>query len=254
MDEAEDIAGFIPKLMNNIPEGYLLKTISVGTETKKIKLYYTSSNNQKTVAILQEKTSEQFIPDSSAIIGIVNNSTAEIMSPIKNSEGTMINGGSYGGMTDISSIRWQENGFEYTVIGNVSFDELSLFAKSLSEGVVLIPMDENETSNKPEIEVPFDLEVEENSQISVDAGHSPWRLDPAFVTQVFVSLLISPEGIQGDYPIQYEDITIIQNNGDAAIAQISGETTPASKVYLKRLIRQDSTGIWTVVGYDPVKK
>jgi hypothetical protein len=35
----------------------------------------------------------------------------------------------------------------------------------------------------------------------VDSGHTPWKLDPAFVAQVFVSLQISPEGIQGEYPV-----------------------------------------------------
>lgn len=109
-------------------------------------------------------------------------------------------------------------------------------------------------SMKPQIEVPFDLAVEEHSQLSVDEGHSPWRLDPAFVAQVFVSLLISPEGIQGDYPIRYEDIKITQKTDKDAIALICGYMAPASRVYLKRLVRQDSTGIWTVVGYDQVKR
>jgi len=93
--------------------------------------------------------------------------------------------------------------------------------------------------------------VEEQDQKSVDAGHSPWRLDPAFVAQVFVSLKISPEGIQGDYPIDYNEFKIVQNNGKEAVAEVGGGKTPISKVYLKRLVRQDNTGIWTVVGYDP---
>ncbi len=50
-----------------------------------------------------------------------------------------------------------------------------------------------------------------------------------------------------------DEIEIVYNDGKAAVAQISGEKTPASKVYLKKLIREDATGIWTVIGYDPAK-
>jgi hypothetical protein len=57
----------------------------------------------------------------------------------------------------------------------------------------------------------------------------------------------------GDYPISYEDIVITENNGTDAKAEIKDEKSIAGYVYLKRLIRQDDTGIWTVVGYDPAK-
>jgi hypothetical protein len=98
--------------------------------------------------------------------------------------------------------------------------------------------------------VPVNMEVEENDQKSVDAGGSPWKLDPVFVAQVFVSLEISSEGIQGDYPIKYEELKIIRNTGKDAIVEVNCAKTPISKVYLKKLVRQDSTGIWTVTGYD----
>jgi hypothetical protein len=102
--------------------------------------------------------------------------------------------------------------------------------------------------------VPYDIEIEKNDQMSVDRGHSPWRLDPVFVTQVFANLLISPDGIEGEYEIPYENIKIIINNGIKAIAKIEHEKTIAEYVHLERVIRQDETGIWTVIGYDPVKK
>jgi hypothetical protein len=101
------------------------------------------------------------------------------------------------------------------------------------------------------IQVPVDLEIEKNDQKSVDAGHSPWRLDPVFVSQVFVSLKLLPQGIVGDYPIKTEDLKLIKKNCTEAIVEIRGSKTPIKQVYLKRLVRQDSTGIWTVVGYDP---
>jgi len=104
---------------------------------------------------------------------------------------------------------------------------------------------------KPKVEVSVDLNLEKAAQKSVDAGHSPWKLDPAFVAQVFVNLKISPNGIQGDYIIKYEAFKVVERNIKEAVVEVSGDKTPIRKVYLKRLVRQDNTGIWTVVGYDP---
>lgn len=105
----------------------------------------------------------------------------------------------------------------------------------------------------PQIVVPYDFEVVENEQRCVDAGHSPWKLDPKFVAQVFVSLLIQPEGITGDYPIKYDNLKVIQDDGVRTIIKINDNKSPLSFIYLKRLIRADETGIWTVIGYDLVK-
>ncbi len=148
------------------------------------------------------------------------------------------------------SIRWQEGGMEYCILGTVPLEKLTVFAESLASGKVELPAS-TETVGEPKIKVEVDQLAEENEQKSVDAGHSPWKLDPAFVAQVFASLLLSPEGIVGDYPIAYENIEIISNNGIDAIAEIKDEKSIAKYVYLKRLIRQDDTGIWTVIGYDP---
>lgn len=104
---------------------------------------------------------------------------------------------------------------------------------------------------RAQVEVPVDLEVVEREQSSVDEGHSPWKLDPAFVAQVFVSLKIFPQGIQGDYPIKYEELKVVQNTGKDAVVEVDAKNTPIKAVYLTRLIKQDNTGIWTVVGYDP---
>ena len=38
-----------------------------------------------------------------------------------------------------------------------------------------------------------------------------------------------------------------------AIAEITASNTKAKYVYLEKLVRQDPTGIWTVVGFDPVE-
>lgn len=73
------------------------------------------------------------------------------------------------------------------------------------------------------------------------------------MAQVFVSLRISPEGITGDYPVQYESFKVSSNSGTAAVVDITDSKSPVARVYLKKVVRQDQTGIWTVVGYDPAK-
>ncbi len=103
---------------------------------------------------------------------------------------------------------------------------------------------------KPEVTVPVDLEEVKNNQQQVDQGHSPWQLDPLQVTQTFVSLQISPSGVSGEFPVSIDDLSITKETDSNAIVAINSNKTDISKVYLKRLIRQDQTGIWTVVGYD----
>ena len=103
---------------------------------------------------------------------------------------------------------------------------------------------------KPEYTVDVDMEIEKAEQLSVDSGSSPWKLDPVYAAQVFVSLRITPEGIIGDYPVEYDDFTINENNGVRAKIAVNSEKTDIKAVYLERLIRQDDTGVWTVTGYD----
>ncbi len=119
----------------------------------------------------------------------------------------------------------------------------------MTSNINLVPIEKQKLV--PKIEVPVNLTIEENSQKSVDEGHSPWRLDPIFVAQVFVSLKIHPEGIKGDYPIKYEELKILKENEKEAVVEVTASNILIKRVYLKRLIRQDDTGIWTVVGYDP---
>ena len=89
---------------------------------------------------------------------------------------------------------------------------------------------------EPQIKIPFNLEIEKEAQKSVE--------------EVFVSLQVSPEGITGDYPIKDKELKIILSSGVETIVEVNSNKTNIKKVYLKRLIKKDSTGIWTVVGYD----
>lgn len=65
----------------------------------------------------------------------------------------------------------------------------------------------------------------------------------------FVNLQVSPEGINGEPAVPESAFRAAANNGRKAVIEVS--RGPVQKVYLKRLIRQDETGIWSVVGYDP---
>ena len=240
IEEAEEMVGFAP-IVPEVLEGYRLSGISVKMDKLAVKLHYkagskvdSQTDGQSQVVILQAKVAKEFVPDTNAIIGSVGKNQAEILTS-----------------QEAYAIRWQEEELEYTVLGNVTIEELATIVIGLTGNELILP--EKENTFIPEIKVEVDLVVEENEQKSVDAGHSPWRLDPAFVTQVFASLLLSPEGITGEYPIAYEDIQIISNNGVQAIAEIKDADSIASKVYLERVIRQDESGIWTVIGYDPAK-
>ncbi len=254
LEEAEELIGFLPELPEDIPGQYALDKIAVDKQQEAVKLYYTAADNGGTVLITEAKASGELAAASTAVLGSVNGNKAEIITG-----------------QSANSIRWKEQSLEYTVLGDVTVNELTIFAEGLSAGKVVLPGgiqdtegtgsaggtgdtgngDSNEgTIREPQVKVEVDLAIEESDQKSADAGHSPWKLDPAFVAQVFASLLLSPEGITGDYPIAYENIEIIANDGVNAVAEIKDENSVAGYVYLSRLIRQDDTGIWTVVGYD----
>lgn len=235
LEEAQALAGFAPILPKDLSPEYHLDQISIEKDSKAIRLYY-RNEQQDTLLFLQLKAEEKLKPDPAAILGTVNNNPAEVIH--------------YG--TE-PSLRWQEQGMEFKLQGNADMEDIIDFAKEVSGGSVQIPEEGKDLVATPKIPVEYVLSDEENEQKSVDAGHSPWKLDPAFVAQVFASLLISPEGIVGDYPIAYDNIEIVKNNGVDAVAEIKDEKSIAKYVYMKRLVRQDETGIWTVVGYDPAQ-
>lgn len=119
---------------------------------------------------------------------------------------------------------------------------------------IIFPVQAKEYDINPQVEVPYDLKKEENDQKSVDQGHSPWRLNPLMTTQVFVSLQLSPGGIEGEYPIEEGNLKLLHSNKDTAVVEVSDNDTFIKLVYLKKLIKQDASGIWTVIGYDKIDK
>ena len=99
------------------------------------------------------------------------------------------------------------------------------------------------------MKVPVDLEIAKTSQQQVDGGHSPWQLDPLQMALTFVNTKISPQGIQRKPPIPYESFSVAVNTGVQAVVDV--KSGPIQKVYLKRVVRPDASGIWSVGGYDP---
>lgn len=252
LQEAFELAGFVPRIPQFMPEGYREESIAVETDTGIVKLNFSSvEDSNKKVVVLEKEAVNGFKPAAAAILGRIGSSTAEIQAPLQSGSGILGGSSPYEGITGINSIRWQDDSIEYAVVGNAPVEELVLFVKGITGETVEIPQSEEQSPAGPQVEVPVNMEVEENEQKSVDAGHSPWKLDPVFVAQVFVSLEMSPNGIEGDYPVKYEDLEMVQNNGTDAVIEVRTDDAPINRVYLKRLVRQDSTGIWTVVGYDP---
>lgn len=246
-EEAYGLIGVKASLPVAVPENYLLYQTVAEVSERITKLYYMGQLNKEVVIIDIKNAVEELKPNPLAILGTVNSSQAEIL--VRKGKSQAVVGGGLLAISEVNSIRWQEEGKEYRVYGSIGIDLLAEFAEGISKGEVVFP-ETRQDIFKPEVTLEYDKEIEENEQKNVDAGHSPWKLDPVFVSQVFVSTIMKPGGIQGEYPIAYEDITIIMNTGDAAIAKINNEISPIKNVYLRKLIRQDETGIWTVVGYD----
>lgn len=246
--EVQMLVGFVPLVPYEIPESYVQDKIAVSTGNVS-KITFKTKDLKNTVIVLQGKADGVFEPATNAVLGKIGQNTAEILSPAGDSTG-ILSGGSYAGMAGISTIRWQKDGYEYAVVGNVSIEELVQFVGGITDDEVVLPQTVSNSAWMPQAQVAVDMEIEENEQKSIDAGHIPWKLDPVFVAHVFANVQACPEGIQGDYPIPYESLKAIYNDGTQAIVEVSGET-PVMRVYLEKLVRQDNTGIWTVTGYDP---
>ena len=121
-------------------------------------------------------------------------------------------------------------------------------ARQLADNLIL-PQPGQGINQAPQVTVDVDMDMQKRNQQQVDAGSSPWQLDPLQVAFTFVALQMSPGGITGQPPLDYSALIMTTNTGTEAIVQV--HVGPTKTVYLKRLIRQDDTGIWTVLGYDP---
>ncbi|KLU62559.1 hypothetical protein CEB3_c10800 [Peptococcaceae bacterium CEB3] len=150
-----------------------------------------------------------------------------------------------GGQLEVlkDSLRWRQSGLEIKAEGPQALELAGQLTK------ITLPQAKPGAGKAAEVQVPVDLAVVKNNQKQVDAGSSPWQLDPLQVAQTFVALKMSPGGIKGNPPIAYSSLKLVVNTGVEAVVRV--DKGPIRTVYLKRLVRQDATGIWTVVGYDP---
>lgn len=141
-------------------------------------------------------------------------------------------------------IRWQQQGLEILIEGPRAPELAREIAPSL-----ILPNKNQDLSSQAKVKVPVDLEIVRADQKQVDGGHTPWQIDPLSVALTFVNLQVTPGGIVGEPQIPYRTFTMEKNTGAECTVNVS--QGPVSKVYLKRLVRQDESSIWTVVGYDP---
>jgi len=155
-------------------------------------------------------------------------------------------GSTAGGPLEIwqGRLRWRQNGIEIQVEGVQRVELANQIAKDLT-----IPDANQELVSRAKVKVPVDMAIEQANQKQVDSGSSPWQLDPLQVSLTFVNLKVTPEGIQGEPKIPMPSFILATNNSVEAVVEV--DEGPIERVYLKRLVRQDETGIWTVVGYDP---
>ncbi|KAF1085333.1 hypothetical protein SPSYN_01469 [Sporotomaculum syntrophicum] len=141
-------------------------------------------------------------------------------------------------------LRWRQNGIEIKVEGLRRLELARQIAADLT-----LPDTGANMVNKAQVKVPVDMEITSASQQQVDRGSSPWQLDPLQVSLTFVNLKVTPEGISGEPEMPMSSFKLVTNNGAEAVVEVANG--PVKQVYLQRLVRQDETGIWSVVGYDP---
>lgn len=140
-------------------------------------------------------------------------------------------------------LRWRQDGLEIQIEGVRRVELAGQITADLT-----LP-DTGKNLNKAQVKVTVDPEIAQADQRQVDRGSSPWQLDPLQVAMTFVNLKVTPEGIQGEPKIPASSFKVAVNNGAQAVVEVTGG--PVKQVYLERLVRQDETGIWSVVGYDP---
>jgi outer membrane lipoprotein-sorting protein len=209
--EAQGIAGFAPLLPTEAPQ----RILAFGSG--RIVLDYGST------VVTEINATKEFEPATYGAIGTAAGGPLEILE---------------------DHLRWCQGELEITVQG----PRRLVLARQMVDDLT-IPDSQLGIQFAPEVAVPVDMEIAGNDQQQVDGGHSPWQLDPLQVALTFVNLKVTPKGIVGEPEIGYGSFTLDFSDGVKAIVGVT--EGPVSRVYLERLIRQDDTGIWSVVGYDP---
>mgnify|MGYP001167358185 CR=1 FL=1 len=211
--EALGIAGFMPV----VPDSFIGNPMVAHSGAVRILV-----NGDEGVTVITQKPAEgEFKPVNYAAIGTVAGGPLEVLD---------------------GRLRWQQNGVEITVEGPDSVVVAKLFAPDL-----VMPEESPVRGFAPQVEVQVDMEIAANDQKQVDGGHSPWQLDPVMVSVSFVNQKVYEGTFEG--PNIGEDLCTVEAS-DGVRSIVSINKGPVAKVYLQKLVRQDESGIWSVVGYD----
>jgi len=209
--EAAAIAGFTP-LMPDEPPSRILAA------RERVVLEYGET------VIVEEPARGAFEPAPNGAVGSAGDAPLEVLS---------------------ESLRWRQQGLEIRVEGPRRVELARAIAPDLK-----LPEPGGGGSDdgfSPQVQVSVDMEIERNSQQQVDRGSSPWMVDPAQVAAAFL-LGRNTKGIGDPAALVDEHVRVTRNDGVRAVVEV--EVGEIARVYLERLVRQDETGIWTVVGYD----
>lgn len=209
--EAEQIAGFAPLLPEEAPD-------RIAAHPGRIVLDYGDTY----VAV--EPDDGGFVPEPYGALGRAAGGVLEVIR---------------------DELRWVQDGLLIHVAGARSVELARQLAPDLQ-----LPDPADDLISAARVPVRgLNREALEASQQQVDAGSMPWMLDPVFTAHVFANLLVNPEGITGEGQVPFDALTLVASSGAQAVVEVA--EGPAARIYLARLVRQDETGIWTVVGYDP---
>lgn len=208
--EAERVAGFAPPWPDDAPDRIL-------AHKARIVLDYGDT------FVVATRSGGPFEPSTQGALGRAGDGPLEILD---------------------NRLRWAQDGVEVRIEGPRRIE----LARQIVDDLWM-PDSTEEMVSAAEVAVPVDINQVEADQQQVDAGHSPWRLDPVYVAVTFVNLRVTPGGIEGEPEIPFSEFTLLANTGREAIVEVAGG--PVSRVYLMRLVRVDESGIWSVVGYDP---
>jgi outer membrane lipoprotein-sorting protein len=137
------------------------------------------------------------------------------------------------------SYRWRQEGLEIRVQGPRRLELAVQLAPDFE-----LPSAGADLVSRAQVKVQVDLEIAARNQEQVDGGHMPWQVDPSMVAMQFVNL--ETGGVEQG---EYGEFTVTDNTGAQAIVEV--EFGSIKTVYLQRLVRQDESGVWSVVGYDP---
>jgi outer membrane lipoprotein-sorting protein len=207
--------------------------------------------------------------------GVIISETVAKQSPVggKFDNGAMLGTAAGGTLevipwTRLSKLLWRQQGIDLDVDGS-PMDQMVVLARQIAPDLTL-PDPAADLVGQARVKVPADLNSAATEQLQADSGKFPWAagVDPMYISFIFVNEQVCPPGtfsvpktpdaaqpgtgsaksLFGQPKIPYTSFEQVANNGvEAVVAVADGQI---EQVYLKRLVRQDETGVWSVVGYD----